>query len=175
MKRGERLRRVTPLTAKSQPQRTGSKPKVKRRKPGEAAAEKRARAVVRERSGGMCEVAVPGVCMGRATNYQHRKNRSQGGEYSPSAALDCCGSGTQGCHGYLHAHPAVAYRWGWSVRQHHDPAGIPVRLANSGWPMWFFLREDGSTDPVSYDDLLALRERFGLADVEWIDTAKEAS
>ncbi|WP_051393065.1 hypothetical protein [Glycomyces arizonensis] len=85
--------------------------------------EKRARQLVRERSGGVCEVC--GAA--RATNYQHRKNRSQGGPWSAANGLDVCGSGTTGCHGYIHAHPDEACLKGWSVRSWDDEHAIPVQ------------------------------------------------
>lgn len=85
--------------------------------------EKEARRLVRERSGGLCE-----VCGVRpATNYQHRKNRSQGGQWSAVNGLDVCGSGTTGCHGRIHHSPAAAYEAGWSVKSWEDPAVVPVR------------------------------------------------
>lgn len=85
--------------------------------------EKKARDRVAERSGGICEVC--GAA--RATNYQHRKNRSQGGPWSASNGLHVCGSGTTGCHGYIHAHPAESYERGWSVHSWDDPADIPAQ------------------------------------------------
>jgi len=87
--------------------------------------EKKARQLVRERSGGICEVCGSA----RATNFQHRKNRSQGGAWSAANGLDVCGSGTTGCHGYMHAHPAESYERGWSVRSGEDPAEVPVQTA----------------------------------------------
>lgn len=85
--------------------------------------ESEARRLVRERSGGVCEVCGAQ----RATNYQHRKNRSQGGQWSASNGLDVCGSGTTGDHGYIHAHPAESYERGWSVKGAYDPAEVPVQ------------------------------------------------
>jgi hypothetical protein len=82
-----------------------------------------ARRLVRERSGGMCE-----VCGVRpATNFQHRKNRSQGGQWSAANGLDVCGSGTTGCHGFIHANPAKSYAAGWSVKGAFDESSMPVR------------------------------------------------
>lgn len=83
------------------------------------------RRIVRERSEGDCEIRIPVVCLGRATNFQHRKNRSQGGAWVPSNGLDVCGSGTTGCHGWIHANPAEAYARGWSVKSTDDPAVVP--------------------------------------------------
>lgn len=63
-----------------------------------------------------CELAIPGVCLGRATNRHHRKLRIQGGTDDRDNTLDLCGSGTIGCHGYVHHHPAESYERGWLIR-----------------------------------------------------------
>lgn len=85
--------------------------------------EKDARLLVRQRSGGICE-----VCGVRpATNFQHRKNRSQGGTWSAANGLDVCGSGTTGCHGAIHHSPKNAYAAGWSVHSTGDEATVPVK------------------------------------------------
>jgi hypothetical protein len=81
------------------------------------------RAAVANRSGGYCELG----CGRRATNMHHRKNRSQGGQWSPANILHLCGSGTTGCHGYYTNHPAEAKRLGVSVLPSEQPAEIPVR------------------------------------------------
>jgi len=86
-------------------------------------AEQTARRLVRERSGGICEVCGEQ----RATNFQHRKNRSQGGRWSAANGLDVCGSGTTGCHGDIHSSPTKAYAAGWSVQSWADEAKVPVR------------------------------------------------
>lgn len=100
---------------------------VKLRRPGRpkthsGMAENAARITVRRRSGGCCEVC--GVAA--ATNFQHRKARSQGGEWSAVNGLDVCGAGNYaGCHGRIHQNPEEAYANGWSVRSTDDPAAIP--------------------------------------------------
>lgn len=142
------LRRTTPLraTAGSRVRSvagvgspTGqSKPKRAKVTPEERAARK----AVRARSGGTCEVC------GRApaTNYQHRKNKSQMGGWCPSNGLDVCGMGNAtGCHGAIHQNPRVAYERGWSVRSAHDPSRSPVWLAGRGWS---YLTSDGSVVPT---------------------------
>ena len=93
--------------------------------------EKKCRGLTRNRSGGICELRIPGVCLGRATNYQHRKNKSQCSKverWLPSNGLDACGSGTTGCHGYIHANQAEAVEKGWTVRSWDDPHTRPVHL-----------------------------------------------
>lgn len=130
----------TPLTAGPGPRRVELVAKPKKRAPGEAAAEKLARKLVRARSGGICEIC------GRkpATNFQHRLAVVHGGEYSATNGIDACGHGNlSGCHGHIHQHPAIAYEQGWSVRSGHNPATQPVWLAGRGRVL---LRADGTTE-----------------------------
>ena len=87
-----------------------------------------ARDRVKARSGGWCEMQVPGVCLGRATNWCHRVGKGQGGQWRASNGLAGCGSGTTGCHGWCHANPAAARERGWMLRRTEDPAAVPVLL-----------------------------------------------
>lgn len=115
---------------------------VKAKRPTVTATERKARAAVRARSGGICEVC------GRApaTNFQHRQGKAQMGAWSAENGLAVCGQGNAtGCHGRIHQNPALAYERGWSVRSTDDPASSPVWLAGRGW---HYLRADGSTQPV---------------------------
>src|SRR5690606_39263311 len=59
-------------------------------------------------------------------NFDHRKNRSQGGLWSASNGQLMCGSGTVGCHGHVTQNPAEALREGWSVPSWADPASWPA-------------------------------------------------
>lgn len=63
-----------------------------------------------------CQVAVAGVCQGRATNRHHKLRRGQLGRDDAENTLDVCGTGTSGCHGHIHANPAWAYRMGYLIR-----------------------------------------------------------
>lgn len=92
-------------------------------------AETLAREIVYARSGGDCEVRIDGVCLGRGTNWHHRKNKSQGGQWCASNGLHLCGSGTTGCHGWITHEPAKSYRKGWAVRSGHNPIGVAVYIA----------------------------------------------
>lgn len=79
-----------------------------------------ARRAVYTRSGGVCE-----ACLSRrATEWHHRKNRSQGGPWSPENGLHLCSA----CHAWITAHPEAAVAVGWAVRGHADPAQVPVYL-----------------------------------------------
>lgn len=88
--------------------------------------------------------------MARATNFQHRKNRSQGGEWSASNGLDVCGQGNAtGCHGFIHQNPNHADALGYYVRRGEDPATTPVKLFAHGWAL---LDDDGQVHPTTPPD-----------------------
>jgi hypothetical protein len=101
---------------------------------------------LRERSDGICEVCGSAP----ATNWHHRKNRSQGGPNSLSNALHCCGSGCTGCHGRITENPSEAVGMGWSVRSYNNPASAPVFRRGE----WVWLSDDGTvqgTVPADVD------------------------
>lgn len=105
--------------------RTAMKPKPAKRDPAEV----KARAIVKARSGGMCE-----VCGGKpSTNWHHRQNRSVGGRWDAANGLAVCGTGTTGCHGYITTNPQAAREQGWSVPSHLDPARTPAWIARRGF------------------------------------------
>ncbi|MCO1575002.1 HNH endonuclease [Crossiella sp. SN42] len=83
-----------------------------------------ARRTVRERAAGLCEVRVMDVCTGGGQDWQHRKNRSQGGRWEPSNGLLVC----RACHHHIHTNPAEAMRCGWTVSASADPATTPALI-----------------------------------------------
>lgn len=106
--------------------------------------EKLARAIVSERSGGLCE-----RCGLRpATNVHHRKNRSQGGTWSPDNLLHLDGSGTTGCHGWIGANVKLSYDHGWLVKSFQDPASVPVWCIDD----WVLLDASGGISAVELGD-----------------------
>ena len=56
------------------------------------------------------------LCGVRATNWHHRLTRSRGGLDDELNLVPLCGSGTQGCHRWVTAHPDGAERLGLYVR-----------------------------------------------------------
>ncbi|MDN5916633.1 MAG: HNH endonuclease [Pseudonocardia sp.] len=94
--------------------------------------EQKARRIVRDRSGGLCEVCSSAV--GR--EWHHRKNRSQGGLWSPENGLHVCSPH----HRWITEHPASSWIKGWSVRGSGDPAIAPVFMARYGYVL---LTSDG--------------------------------
>ncbi len=107
--------------------------------------------VVRERSGGVCE-----VCGLRpAQSASHRISRSRGGTWAPSNLLRVCGDGTPaggGCHWWFEANPNYAGEGGWHIRRdRRSPAVIPVFLTI--WLGWHLLDDEGGrrlVDPADY-------------------------
>lgn len=107
-----------------------------------AVSEESARRIVYERAGGKCE-----LCGRRATEYSHRKARSQGGKWSPTNALHLC----HGCHAYCHAHPEEAYEQGWFVRSTGDPAAVPVRVTMWAGVVLCLLSDWGGYDLIELE------------------------
>jgi hypothetical protein len=106
------------------------------------AGEQRARKLVAERSGGMCEKCGCSPAHG----WHHRKNRSQGGPWCPSNGLHLCGDGTRLCHGWVTHYPLKAHdEGGWVVWSFEDPAEVPVLHAIHGWVR---LTDDGGFQPA---------------------------
>lgn len=79
-------------------------------------------------------------------SIHHREPRSHPFDrlHQPENLLQLCGSGTTGCHGWVHAHPARAYRLGYLVHTGKDPATIPVYYRTGGWQQ---LNADGTRHP----------------------------
>jgi hypothetical protein len=102
------------------------------------------RAIVRERSGGRCELAIPNVCFGTPDTVHHRAKKGQGGTWAPSNLITACGSGTTGCHGYVEANPAWAREEGlWLFTGDGEPDQVSAHMR---WEMlrgWFRLDDEG--------------------------------
>ena len=103
-------------------------------------------ALIRERSGGLCE-----VCGRRAESTHHRKPRGMGGSqdpaaHSPANLLRVCGDGTRGCHGMIEADRTGSYGHGWLLRRGELPTCVPVLLRNR----WTLLTEDGQYTEVPW-------------------------
>lgn len=76
-----------------------------------------------KRSRGMCEMAIPGVCSGKATHRHHRKvGRGKGTNAGIWCLIHCCTE----CHSYAHLHPQWSRELGFLVRKTDDPFEIPV-------------------------------------------------
>jgi hypothetical protein len=83
--------------------------------------EAKARKVVKARSEGRCEVCLTAP----ATDMHHRRNRSQGGRWTPENLMHLCHSH----HMHITVNPKRAREQGWTVPSWADPATTAVWVA----------------------------------------------
>lgn len=95
-----------------------AKPRQAPRPKRDPAELKAAKAVVRARSRGFCEITHVG-CTGRAVHVHHKRRRSQGGTDDPENLLHLCRKG----HDFVHSNPEISFRKGWLLH------ALPVALA----------------------------------------------
>ena len=67
-----------------------------------------------------------GVTIWADASRHHRKFKSRGGGDEVSNGILLCGSGTTGCHGWVHANPKLARKLGLAVHRWEDPREVPV-------------------------------------------------
>lgn len=82
------------------------------------------RAEVVERDGYCCRRCGVSV-IGIRSSVHHRLPRRMGGTKDPRSndprnLVLLCGSGVEGCHGYIEAHRAIALHQGWLIRSYDD-------------------------------------------------------
>jgi hypothetical protein len=151
MKRGEPLKRTTPLVAKTGLRRSTSmaqkagRESLSARGTGKSAPRKVRRAArptaevvdaVLDRDHYSCVVCGMGVGPeGRGVGWSihHRLRRSQAVDHTVQNLITACGSGTTLCHGRIHAEPAAARAGGWMLSGRQEPLAIPVLIAGERW------------------------------------------
>lgn len=79
-----------------------------------------------DRAGRRCERCGRYIRDGARASLHHRKLRSQGGTDTHAGLVLLCGSGTTGCHGWVHANPAQAQELGLIVPSWADVAEVPI-------------------------------------------------
>jgi hypothetical protein len=113
------------MLSRSQPLRRVA---MKAYKPVRTEEEKAARALVRQRSGGYCEMRLAG-CWDVAMDFSHRIGRGVGGRWAASNGLDAC----RMCHNWCHMRPAEAKDLGLMLESWQDPTVVPVAYQNAGF------------------------------------------
>lgn len=135
MKPRKGLTRHTPLRSSTPLERTSrlrSSGPIKAKRRAASDAELHARLLVTARSRGLCELRLPTVCTGRATDWSHRIARGRGGRWTASDGLAACRS----CHSAItdtQGQRARYERWGFVCRTNAITTEVPVLLACRQW------------------------------------------
>lgn len=79
-------------------------------------------------------------------SLHHRKLRSQGGKNTLENLVLAHGSGTTGCHGWMHHERHDSAAQGYIVRPWQDPADVPVEVYGHGL---VYLTRDGRYEPAT--------------------------
>lgn len=117
--------------------------------PSAAANETRCRAVVNQRSLGLCEIRIPNVCLGRGDSIHHRFK--PGRIWLPANCVKACGDGTRGCHGWVEHHPAEANERGLWLYPGQIPLETSLIIAWRGIIDWYYLDNRGGIRWPGYD------------------------
>lgn len=100
------------------------------------------RAIVAERAGYRCELCGKRLHDGTEwtgpRSWHHRQARGMGSSKRPETnaaynLLLLCGTGVDGCHGFVEKHRRSAEAEGWLVRHGQDPADVPVTVHAGPW------------------------------------------
>jgi hypothetical protein len=84
------------------------------------------------------------LCAGAASSVHHRVLGNRSNNRASNLIL-LCGSGTTGCHGWVHEHSKRAKdEGGWIVSRHAqlDVSAIPVLYDQPGRQGWYLLDDD---------------------------------
>ena len=104
-----------------------------------------------------------GISLAVSAGSRHHRMRRRDGGHSVAQLILLCGSGTTGCHGYVHAYPANARANGWILpalrKPPLDPCEVPVLYVDG----WHLLTEEGLRVRVPESRAIELMEEMGLA------------
>lgn len=79
-------------------------------------------------------------------HHRHMRSHPFPGLHEASNVIDVCGSGSTGCHGWIHEHPRKAMANGWLVSGYDDqPETVPILTAQHGWVL---LDNEGNWTPT---------------------------
>ena len=91
---------------------------------------------VQGRSQNRCERC--GTSSAYRWSLHHRLPRGMGGTRDPELNNPCnvlhlCGSGTEGCHGWVESNRTISYEFGWLVRRGFEPSQVPFTDLDGRW------------------------------------------
>jgi hypothetical protein len=92
-----------------------------------------------------------------AGSRHHRQRRAIGGHTVANLIL-LCGSGTTGCHGWVHSHPESSRAAGWIVRAtgYILPEETPLQVLDQGVYIWVILNSQGKATRIPEETAYAL-------------------
>lgn len=106
------------------------------------------RAALAKRSGGLCEMALPG-CTGTATDVCHRRTQGMGGRFGEAKEeidqLSDTMHGCRVCHRHTHDNPAQAMEDGLRLKDSMNPLAEPVLYRGE----LSYLSDDGRVVPFA--------------------------
>jgi hypothetical protein len=98
----------------------------------------------------------------RENGSRHHRQRRQVGGHTYGNVILLCGSGTTGCHGYVHAHPADARAHGWIVSTAvADVSAVPLLVQEhpTTRPVYMTLAlDEPQRSPIDRDTAVAALE-----------------
>jgi hypothetical protein len=81
---------------------------------------------------------------GYSIHHRRRRRPEFDGVHRAANLLLLCGSGTTGCHAWVHGHPLDSRTEGFIVSSYAEPSSWGVRHAAHGWVL---LDDEGGVDP----------------------------
>ena len=128
--------------------RTGAEVKPLRKAQRDTGPNDATRELVKGRDSHSC-VRCGRTVTGQPYSVHHRKRRSQGGRNDPENLILLCGTGTLGCHGWVHRNIVEAQASGWLVKGAEDPARVSVMVFSEyGSGASVLLTPDGRYDEI---------------------------
>lgn len=113
-----------------------------------------------------CGINTHGACDQSTHHRQLRSHADPDIRDNPANLIRLCGSGTTGCHGWVHAHPHEAWRNGWIVPASRDPLATPVRDWRGRWLI--LAPVDATSRPAAPEEVQAFE-----TDIDELIKAKE--
>jgi len=90
---------------------------------------------------------------------RHHRQLRRFGDHSTANLILLCGSGTTGCHGWVHAHPKISYENGWLVHGWHESAAVPLLTYGGRWRL---LNSEGSYSHMTPTQARERLEELGV-------------
>lgn len=98
---------------------------------------------------------------------RHHRQRRRDGGHTPENLILLCGSGTTGCHGWVHANPRAAQVFGYIVPANGRATPDVIPVYAWAWPSrtrhgWFVLDSEGLRERIPEAEALEILATFGI-------------